>query len=163
MSNKNFSRRRRGMHFRPKGGFGQAPQKTDREAIQARADAESEQGGGDRLFEKRHAHEIERAENVAAGLPPQGAPETETPAPGAAKKDFREPHLDTPAQVEEEKPFAPVAIKEPPKGILDSIKDAASSLVKKVQRLIRPEKKIHKEIIINAETLETRVAVLEEG
>src|SRR5208283_1027108 len=35
--------------------------------------------------------------------------------------------------------------------------------VKKVQRLIRPEKKIHKEVVINAETLETRVAVLEDG
>jgi len=163
MSNKNFSRRRRGMHFRPKGGFGQGPQKSDREASQARADAVSEQGGADRLFEKRHAQEIERAENLAAGLPPQGAPETETPEPGAAKKDFREPHLDTPAQVEEEKHFEPVEIKEPPKGILDTIKDAATNLVKKVHRLIRPEKKIHKEIIINAETLETRVAVLEDG
>jgi ribonuclease G len=163
MSNKNFSRRRRGMHFRPKGGFGQAPPKSDREASQARADVVSEQGGADRLFEKRHAHEIERAENVAAGLPPQGVPETETPEPGVAKKEFREPHLDTPAQVEEEKPFEPVAIKESPKGILDTIKVAATNLVKRVQRLIRPEKKIHKEIIINAETLETRVAVIEDG
>ncbi|MGA3285443.1 MAG: Rne/Rng family ribonuclease [Verrucomicrobiota bacterium] len=163
MSNKNFSRRRRGMHFRPKGGFGQTPQKSDREASQARADAVSEQGGADRLFEKRHAHEIERAENVAAGLPPQGMLEKETPDPVAAKKEFREPHLDTPAQVEEEKPFEPVEIQESPKGILDTIKVAATNLVKRVQRLIRPEKKIHKEIIINAETLETRVAVIEDG
>ncbi len=163
MSNKNFSRRRRGMHFRPKGGFGQTPQKSDREASQARADVVSEQGGADRLFEKRHAHEIERAENVAAGLPPQGMSEKETPEPGVAKKEFREPHLDTPAQVEEEKPFEPVAIQAAPKGILDTLKVAATNLVKKVQRLIRPEKKIHKEIIINAETLETRVAVIEDG
>jgi ribonuclease G len=46
---------------------------------------------------------------------------------------------------------------------LDTIKFAATTLVKKVQRLIRPEKKTHKEVIINAETLETRVAVLEDG
>ena len=163
MSNKNFSRRRRGMHFRPKGGLGQGPQKSDREASQARADVVSEQGGADRLFEKRHAHEIERAENLAAGLPPQGAPEKEAPEPGPVKKEFREPHLDTPAQVEEEKPFEPVAIQEQPKGILDTIKVAATNLVKRVQRLIRPEKKIHKEIVINAETLETRVAVIEDG
>src|SRR5207253_5841785 len=44
-----------------------------------------------------------------------------------------------------------------------SIKSAATNLVKKVQRLIKPVKKLHKEVIINAETLETRVAVLEEG
>jgi len=46
---------------------------------------------------------------------------------------------------------------------LDTIKFAANTLVKKVQRLIRPEKKTHKEVVINAETLETRVAVLEDG
>jgi ribonuclease G len=56
-----------------------------------------------------------------------------------------------------------VEVKEPSKGILDSIKNVATTLVKKVQRLIRPVKKIHKEVVINAETLETRVAVLEDG
>jgi ribonuclease G len=79
------------------------------------------------------------------------------------KKQFREPNMQTPAQVQEEKPFAPVAVKEQPKGIVDSIKIAATNLVKKVQKLIRPVKKIHKEVVINAETLETRVAVLEDG
>ena len=64
------------MRFRPKGGMGQNPQKTDREAVQARAEVVSEQGGAERVFEKRHAHEIERAENVAAGLPPQANPGT---------------------------------------------------------------------------------------
>jgi ribonuclease G len=165
MSDKNFSRRRRGMRFRPKGGLGQNQQKTDRDAIQARAEAVSEQGGAERVFEKRHAHEIERAENIAAGLPPGGLPnETpQTPATIPDKKDFRPPHLEIPAQVREAKAFEPVAIPEQPKGILDSIKNAATTLVKKVQKLIRPEQKIHKEVVINAETLETRVAVLEDG
>ncbi|MBI2948353.1 MAG: Rne/Rng family ribonuclease [Verrucomicrobia bacterium] len=35
--------------------------------------------------------------------------------------------------------------------------------MKRVQRLIKPVKRIHKEVVINAESLETRVAVLEEG
>jgi ribonuclease G len=148
------------MRFRPKGGLG--GQKTDRDATQARADVVAEQGGTDRVFEKRHTHEIERAENVAAGLPPEGMEKPQTPANIPDKKDFREPHSEIPAQVQEEK-FEPVAISEQPKGILDSIKSAATNLVKKVQKLIRPEKKIHKEVIINAETLETRVAVLEDG
>jgi ribonuclease G len=65
--------------------------------------------------------------------------------------------------VQEEQPFKPVPVAEQPKGILDTIKFAATTLVKKVQRLIRPEKKVHKEVVINAETLETRVAVLEDG
>ena len=55
MSNNNFSRRRRGMRFKPKGGLNPAHQKPDREAVEARADVVSEQGGSDRLFEKRHA------------------------------------------------------------------------------------------------------------
>ena len=162
-NNNNFSRRRRGMRFKPKGGLGPNPQRTDRDASQARAEVVAEQGGDERLFEKRHHAEIERAENIAAGLPPQGAPEPAAPhAHDADKKDFREPHLDTPAVVEEEK-FAPVAFKEQPKGLVESIKAAAVNLVKKVQKLIRPEKKIHKEVVINAETLETRVAVTEDG
>jgi ribonuclease G len=151
------------MHFRPKGGLGQVTQKSDREAIQARADVVSEQGGVEHVFEKRHAHEIERAENLAAGLPPSGAPENVEPAGDSGKKGFREPHLDTPTHVEEEKLFEPVALPEQPKGVMDTIKLAATNLVKKVQRLIRPEQKIHKEVVINAETLETRVAVIEDG
>ena len=158
MSNNNFSRRRRGMRFRPKGGIAPAQQKPDREAIEARADVVSEQGGSDRLFEKRHTHEIERAENIAAGLPPEG--KIETPAVENAVPSG--PVEISAAPVAEEK-FEPVKIVEQPKGLIETIKSAASNLVKKVQRLIRPEKKIHKEVIINAETLETRVAVTEDG
>ena len=160
MSNNNFSRRRRGMRFKPKGGLNPAQQKTDREAVEARADVVSEQGGSDRLFEKRHANEIERAENIAAGLPPDGAPK---PA-----EENEVPHThghapEKPAAPEVEEKFAPVKITEQPKSFIETIKSAASNLVKKVQRLIRPEKRIHKEVIINAETLETRVAVTEDG
>ena len=72
MSSNNFNRRRRGMRFKPKGGLNPAQQKTDREAVEARADVVTEQGGSERVFEKRHASEIERAENIAAGLPPEG-------------------------------------------------------------------------------------------
>jgi len=160
MSN-NFSRRRRGMRFKPKGGLNPAHQKTDREAVEARQDVVSEQGGQERLFEKRHQNEIERAENVAAGLPPEGKPEVAAPAEHA---HMHEPKAEAApvAPVAEEK-FEPVKIPEQPKGLIDTIKDAAQNIVKKVQRLIRPEKKLHKEVIINAETLETRVAVTEDG
>jgi len=56
-----------------------------------------------------------------------------------------------------------VPVQEKPKGIVDSIRIAATTLVRKVQKLLKPVKKVHKEIIINAETLETRVAVTEDG
>ncbi|HTL73429.1 MAG TPA: ribonuclease E/G, partial [bacterium] len=163
MSNNNFSRRRRGMRFKPKGGLGQAQQKTDREAVEARAEVVSEQGGNERVFEKRHQHEIERAENIAAGLPPDAKTETATAHAEHAHSPESKPAPEVPATPVVEEKFIPVKIAEPPKGLIETIKDAASNIVKKVQRLIRPEKKIHKEVIINAETLETRVAVLEDG
>src|SRR5208283_3010541 len=99
MSDRNFSRRRRGMRFRPTGGLGHGQQHPDREATQARADAVGGPPAPEKVYEHRHAHEIERAENIAAGLPPEGLPRetAETPAPG--KGNFREPHLETPAQV----------------------------------------------------------------
>ena len=163
MSDRNFSRRRRGgMRFRPSGGLGHTNQKPDRDATEARAEAVGGTGATDKIYERRHAHEIERAENIAAGLPPEGAP-VEPHADAPQKREFREPNLDAPARVEEEKPFEPVTVPEKPKGLVDSIRVAANSLVKRVQRFIRPVKKIHKEVIINAETLETRVAVLEDG
>ena len=163
MSN-NFSRRRRGMRFKPKGGLNPAQQKTDRDALEARADVVTEQGGADRLFEKRHQLEIERAENVAAGLPPDGKTETATShAEHAHPHAHPHKHEPVPAAPVAEETFAPVKIPEQPKGLLETITTAAANIVKKVQRLIRPEKKLHKEVIINAETLETRVAVTEDG
>jgi len=162
MSNNNFSRRRRGMRFKPKGGLNPAQQKTDRDALEARADVVTEQGGSDRLFEKRHQHEIERAENVAAGLPPEG--KTETATSHAAPAHPHEPkHEAVPVAPAAEETFAPVKIPEQAKGLIETITTAATNIVKRVQRLIRPEKRVHKEVIINAETLETRVAVTEDG
>jgi ribonuclease G len=145
------------MRFRPTGGIGHVSKREEKEATQARAEVVGGEQSTERLFEQRHKHEIERAENIAAGLPPGGAPPEPTeqhapPAPAA------------PARAEEkEKPFKPVPVPEPNKPLVDRITDGVTSLVKKVRNLIRPEKKTHKEVIINAETLETRVAVLEEG
>jgi ribonuclease G len=155
------------MHFRPSGGLG-AGRKPDRAAQEARAEATGDKPVTESIFDKaRHLKEIERAENVAAGLPPDGLPPTETTAAVAAlarKKDFREPHLDTPAEVKEDTEFAPVVIREErPKGLVATIKAAATKVIKRVQRIMKPVKKRHKEVIINAEALETRVAVLEEG
>jgi ribonuclease G len=163
MSDKNFSRRRRGgMRFRPSGGLGHMQPRSDRDALQARAEAVGGQGLPEKVYERRHTHEIERAENIAAGLPPEGVPGADqAPAPG--KRDFREPHLETPAEVQEEQHFQPVPVPDQSRGIVDSIRTMATNLVRKVQRLIRPVKRAHKEVIINAESLETRVAVLEEG
>ncbi len=166
MSDRNFSRRRRGgMRFRPSSGLNPNPNRPDREAIEARAEVVGEQAPQDKVYDRRHAQEIERSENIAAGLPPEGAPKTEAElgAADAGKKGFREPNLDTPAEVEEEKPYEPIHVVQKPQGIVETLKAAASTVIKKVHRLIKPVKRTHKEVIINAESLETRVGVLEAG
>ncbi len=166
MNDRNFSRRRRGGHrFRPSGGLGTPkPLRPDPGASQARAAATAEEPVQEAIFDTaRHSREIERAENRAAGLPPDAVPAPEPADPGAHKKDFRKPDLNVPAEVKEEL-FEPVPVAEPPpQGIVDTLKVVANRVIRKVHRLIKPPRKIHKEVIINAESLETRVAVLEEG
>src|SRR5438876_296658 len=168
MNERRFSRRRRGGHrFRPSGGMSANVQRTDRAASDARAEALGEKPSEESVFDRaRHEREIQRAENLAAGLPADTPAVTKAPEPGEARKrDFREPDLAIPAEVKEEEPgFEPVQVKEqPPQGIVDALKGVAHRVIKKVQRLMKPVKKLHKEVIINAESLETRVAVLEEG
>src|SRR5215213_4312892 len=152
---KNFSRRRRGgMRFRP------SPQ-AQKKFVEPKPDATAETiGGNQRVFDKSRQSEIERAENVAAGLPAEGTARPAAPV-GQSKRNFREPNLETPEEVKED--FKPVDVREQPKGIVDAIKMAAQKVITKVKRLIKPIKEVHKEVIINAESLETRVAVLEEG
>src|SRR5688572_27709205 len=138
MSDRNFSRRRRGgMRFRPPGGVhGNIKRGPDRAAQDARAEAIGAKSGDENIYDRRFNKEVERAENVAAGLPPEGAP-----AEGAGKKDFRQPHLDTPAEVKEEA-YQPVQLKDqPPQGIVEAIKAAANKVIRKVQRLIKPKQK----------------------
>ncbi len=157
-------RRRGGMRFKPSGGINQnQPPKKDKDAVEARADAVGEVVGGmgqEKLFERRHQNEIERAENVAAGLPPEGLPEV---APGHEHQHHVETVAPAPIPTQPDKAFEPVKVPDTKRTLVEKITDVATNLVKKVQRLIRPEKKIHKEVIINAETLETRVAVTEDG
>ena len=142
--------------------------KPDRSALQARADATAEKKP-DGVFERaRHEQEIERAENIAAGLPPEAT--ARCLRPGAAsgtgrprqEKAFASRTWKLPPEVEEEK-YEPVPLEEPPTGIVGSIKSAANKVIRKVQRMIKPETKTHKELIINAESLEVRVALVEQG
>ena len=52
---------------------------------------------------------------------------------------------------------------QPPQGIVETIKAATDKVIERVKRVFIPLSKSHKELIINAEPLESRVAVLEEG
>lgn len=164
MSERTFSRRRRGHRFRPTGGLG-APRQ-DRAAVEARQEALGEKPAAEPVFDQaRHEREIQRAENIAAGLPPESRAVETPPAAGPAPRDqeFREPHRDVPAEVREEPAYEPPQVEPSPKGLVGAIKAVTHQVIKKITRAIKPDKKVHKEIIINAESLETRVAVLEDG
>ena len=182
MNDKKFGGRRRrgGMRFRPAGGAGHRSQHKEQEARDARAEIlVSSTTEEEKVYnERRHEKEIIRAENVAAGLPPEGdavQAELEQNKDDTIEGGYRQPHLDVPAEVQEDEPvdeaeepkgpdFKPVVVpQKPPQGIMESIKAAANKVIQRVQRLIKPKVSTHKEVIINAESLETRVAVSIEG
>ena len=169
MSDRHFSRRRGGaQRFRPTGGLAARNTKPNREAIDARAEAVGDKTDSDSVFDKsRHEREILRAENLAAGLPEdavdrerdeidsQEAPAEENPPPGAPV---------APPVAEPRKKFEPVRVPDPkPQGLVEAIYNAANKMIDKVKRLIKPVERSHKELIINSESLEIRVAVLEDG
>ena len=155
------------MRFKPTRGLG-APN-PNRAANNARLEAIGEKSGDDRVFDiRRHESEIRKAENRAAGLPEdaQDAPEENISASGR-DQSFRSPDYsrsedasnDADAAAAEPAPPRPPA----PRGIIEKAKAAVKEVVKKVRRLIKPEQKTIKEVIINSEPLETRVAVLEDS
>jgi ribonuclease G len=166
MSERNFNRRRRGgQRFRPSGGSGQP--KHTKEATEARAAALGEKSGEEHVFQtERYEKEIQRAENAAAGLPPDASPAAEPAAPGP-DREFRELRTDVePATVAEEAGGGSPTIElEPPPqpGILGAIKHVTQKIIQQVTRLIRPKQKSNKDVLINAESLETRVAILQDG
>ena len=145
------------MRFRPTGGIG-VPK------AGPRPDSSESKTANEEVFDTgRHTREIERAENIAAGLPADAAPPPREPTQPEYKKGFREPDLERPEEVAEDQ-FTPVNVPDqPPQGIVETIRDAATKIVRKVQRMIKPVKRMHKEVVINSESLEIRVAVLEDG
>ena len=160
MSERKFSSRRRGgQRFRPTGGLAKPTQA----AIDARAHATGQKNPDEPIFDNsRHEKEIERAENVAAGLPPDAGVKVEPDE--STDHDFREPDTEIPAVVEEDEAFQPVTLDEPtPQGFVDTIRTVTNKVISKLQRLIKPGVRTHKEIIMNSESLETRVGVLEAG
>jgi ribonuclease G len=148
------------MRFRPSGGLNQN-QKPDRSATEARAAATGDKKPEGVFERSRHDEEIARSENIAAGLPPEGEPHPDggaAPEPPTREKrgSFRKPNLETPAEVAEDK-FEPVPLQSKPPTLIDKFK----KVIKKF--LPKQEEKTHKEIIINAESLETRIALQEAG
>ena len=166
------------MRFKPSTGVGPKNKKAQKAAAVARAEAiENVTSDDEPVFdERRHSREIQRSENLAAGLPPDISDETikereeqksEEPqaTPSKAKRGGQGNRRGRKGRTREpEKPFEPVEVPDqPPQGIVETIKAATDKVIERVKRVFIPLSKSHKELIINAEPLESRVAVLEEG
>ena len=154
------------MSFKPSGGKNRRP---DRTSLKARANIESIQTTQDEIYDTRqHRSEIVRAENKAHGLPPDADLEsakaqrqlTNQSPDGENGAQDESPRQDDQYQTE----FAPVELPEEPAGsIKEKVQRSAKKFVSKVKGVFRPIKHTHKEVLINAESLETRVAVTVKG
>ena len=165
----NFKRGRSTLSFKPKQGIG-AP--NPHGARTARAEAIGQKAADENLFDnRRHEAEVRRSENLAAGLPEDANDPTEevqrsksgrdlsyrAPSPSHGEEGGGDGSEDHPAE------DAPVEPPRRPKGLIEKARAAVKEVVKKVRQFIQPEPKIVKEVVINAEPLETRVAVLEDS
>ena len=154
------------MSFKPSGGKNRRP---DRTSLKARANIETIQTAQDEIYDTRqHRSEIVRAENKAHGLPPDADLEsakgqrqlTNQSPDGENGVQDESPRQDDQYQTE----FAPVELPEEPAGsIKEKVQRSAKKFVSKVKGVFRPIKHTHKEVLINAESLETRVAVTVKG
>ncbi len=169
MSERNFSRRRRGgMRFRPSGGFNQN-QKPDRSATEARAEATGEKKPDARLRARRATtRKLSGPKTSPPACRPEGEPHAgvggsiRRAGAGAAAKARRFPQAATwrPRPKSPRRNIEPVRCS-PSRPTVD--RQIGTTRSSKSSCAIKQEHKTHKEIIINAESLETRVALQEDG
>ncbi len=158
--------RKRGMSFKPSSSRNRTP---DRTSLKARANVDTIETPQDEVYNMRqHENEIVRAENKAHGLPVG----TDLESAKAQRQlnnetvDGQETsHSESPAQrPESQGEFEMVELPdEPAKSVTEKVQRSAKKFVSKVKGVFRPIKHTHKEILINAESLETRVAVTVKG
>ncbi|MBC8244458.1 MAG: Rne/Rng family ribonuclease [Verrucomicrobia bacterium] len=154
------------MSFKPSGGRNRRP---DRTSLKARANVETIQTTQDEIYNTRqNRSEILRAENKAHGLPP----DTDLESAKAQRQLSNEPadaenaaqDESTPSHNRNKSEFAPVELPDEPAGsVKEKVQRSAKKFVSKVKGVFRPIKHTHKEVLINAESLETRVAVTVKG
>ncbi|MDD9867559.1 MAG: ribonuclease E/G, partial [Verrucomicrobiales bacterium] len=157
------------MRFKPSGGLNRRP---DRSGLKARATVETVETPQDEIYDtKQHEKEIVRAENKAHGLPP----DTDTDSAKAQRQLSNEENGNGGPKPKGRRSrgkkgqkgdgdFTPVDLpEEPAKSVSEKIQRTAKKFVSKVKGIFRPIQHSHKEILVNAESLETRVAVTVKG
>jgi len=161
------------MRFKPSRGLS-----NPKAAAAARKATADEKPVEEEVFDRRrYEAEIDRSENLAAGLSADELEVKDAPTKRGRDQSFRRPGApvatesepaveDQDEDDEEENDDDEVVVskaEQQPKTMLEKAKAAVKQVVKKVKKLIRTEPKKMVEVIINAEPLETRVAVLEDS
>lgn len=171
MNQHSFKRSRGPARFKPSRGLSAPKPVVRATAAAARQDASSEAPPEEAVFDRRRREaEIRRAENLAVGLAPDAA--DETPAVEGRDENFRAPQnaaetVESPgaesrAARETDEGDEPAKLPADA-GLMDKARAAVKQVVRRVKKLIRSEPKTTVEVIINAEPLETRVALLQDS
>lgn len=171
MSQQIFKRSRGPMRFKPSRGLSTPKPREAAATAAPAADREKPAEETPQFDRRRHEAEIRRAENLAAGLPEDAEEHAEETRHTGRDQRYRPPAAAAGAEEHDDdegtepSPAGPGRgrDRQPPKGFLDKARQAVTDAVKKVKKLIVPEEKSDVEVIINAEPLETRVAVLVES
>ena len=167
--NNSFKRgKKRGMRFKPSGGFNR---RSNRTGVKARADVDTVKTTQDEIYNTReHESEIVRSENKAHGLPPNADLESAK----AQRQMINEEDISLDERqngkkakrknISDKDSFEPVKLpEEPVKSVTGKIQRVAKKIYGKVKGVFRPIQHSHKEVLINAESLETRVAITVKG
>ena len=167
--NNSFKRgKKRGMRFKPSGGFNR---RSNRTGVKARADVETVKTTQDEIYNTReHESEIVRSENKAHGLPPNADLESAKAQrqmineEGISLYERQNGKKAKRKNISDKDSFEPVKLpEEPVKSVTDKIQRVAKKIYGKVKGVFRPIQHSHKEVLINAESLETRVAITVKG
>ena len=148
------------MRYRPARGLAASRKKTEAAASARQIAVGKKERESEPVFdEKRHAKVILRAENIAAGLPPDTTEAELRARAGAPGEEVRPA---TPPETRE--PFSPVPVSdERPRGLVETIRKATDSIITTVRKITSPGQHPHRELVVNSESLETRVAILSDG
>ena len=171
MAEKSSFRRgnKRGMRFKPAGGLNRRP---DRTGVKARANVETIETPQDEIYNtKQYEKEIVRAENKAHGLPPDVDIESAKAQRQLSNQENNNGDTKLKSRRSRGKKgqkgdgeFKPVELpEEPAKSLSEKIQRTAKKFVSKVKGVFRPIQHSQKEILVNAESLETRVAITVKG
>lgn len=159
--------RRRGGRGRRGGGPGDGPERGSSGNARPPADRGPRREAPPRAQSSpdgQRGHTLLDADGEPVG--PHGHADEDDEATIAAEAESPHGHEDPePSNADKDPDFVPVPVADPkPQSLVEGIRAAAQKLVRKVQKIIAPpEKRTHKEVIINAESLEVRIGVLEDG